>query len=206
MKIAVFGATGGTGKLFTALALENGHEVIALVRNASKLSGSDKLRVVVGDATNEQAVKRVVDDGVDVVVSTLGFVPGDEPIMTTAVMNILEAARMQQVPPRCVIMTTMGVGNTSYHVKLVLSLFVAGCKVIADYERADAAVRQNGKVPYVLVRAAHLIDGPSTDTYTTSLTGCYHIAMKISRADVANFLLRATSSVEFENKAVQLHI
>ena len=205
MKIAVFGATGATGRLFAEMALQSGHEVIALVRNASKISATDKLRVVVGDATDEQAVKRVVD-GADVVVSTLGHVTGDAPMMTIAVTNIFAVARVQAVPPRCVIMTTMGVGGTSYHVKMILSLFVAGCEVIADYETADAAVLHNGKVPYVLVRAAHLIDGPSTDMYTTSLNGCYHIAMKISRADVANFLLRAASSVEFENKAVQLHM
>ena len=204
MKIAILGATGATGRLFTALALKNGHEIIALVRNASKLSGTDKLRVIVGDATNEHAVKQVVD-GADVVVSTLGHVPGDAPMMTTAVTNILAAARKQAVPPRCVIMTTMGVGGTSLHIKLILSLFVAGIKVIADYETADAAVRHNGDVPYVLVRAGHLMDGPSTDVYKTSLNGCYHVAMQISRADVAKFLLRAASSVEFENKAVQLY-
>ena len=204
MKFALFGATGPTGRLFTELALSHGHEVTALVRNASKLSGTDKLRVVVGDATDEHAVKIVVD-GADVVVSTLGYVPGDAPMMTTAVLNILAAARKQAAPPRCVIMTTMGVGSTSLHIKLVLSLFVAKIKVIADYEKADKAVRRNGEVPYVLVRPSHLTDGPSTDAYKTSLNGFYHIAMQISRADVANFLLRAASSEKFKNKAVQLY-
>ena len=61
MKITMFGATGPTGKHFTALALKNGHEVTALVRDASKLSAADKLSIVVGDATDEKAVKRVVD-------------------------------------------------------------------------------------------------------------------------------------------------
>ena len=102
-------------------------------------------------------------------------------------------------------MTTMGVGGTSYHIKLILSLFVAGCKVIADYETADAFVRSNAKVPCVLVRPGHLVDGPSTDKYTTSLKGFYHVLMQITRADVAKFLLRAVSSAEFENKAVQLY-
>ena len=55
------------------------------------------------------------------------------------------------------------------------------------------------------MRAGHLTDGPSTGKYTTSLKGCYHVAMQISRADVADFLLRAASSAEFENKAVQLY-
>ena len=120
MKIAVLGATGSTGRLFTALALKNGHEVTALVRNASKLNVTDKLRVIVGDVTDKHAVQKVVD-GADVVVSTLGHVPGDAPMMTTAVLNILAAARQQAAPPRCVIMTTMGVGGTSFHIKLILS-------------------------------------------------------------------------------------
>ena len=204
MKISVLGATGATGKLFTASALESGHEVTALVRNASKLSDAPSLRVVVGDASDEKAVASVVE-GAEAVVSCLGHVAGDEPIMSKAFRNILSAAGKQVKPPRCVLITTIGVGGTSMHVKLVLSALVAGCKVIADYEEADALVQRSGNVPYVLVRPGHLTDGPSVGKYTTSLNGFYHIAMKISRADVAKFLLRAASSPEFDNKAVQLY-
>ena len=124
--------------------------------------------------------------------------------MTTAFTNILAASRQQATPTRFVCMTTMGVGGTSFHIKLVLKLFVAGIKQIDDYERADKLVRRNGDVPYVLVRAAHLMDSPGTGVYKHSLKGFYHIAMKIPRADVASFLLRAASSAEFENKGVQL--
>ena len=204
MKITMFGATGPTGKHFTALALKNGHEVTALVRDASKLSAADKLSIVVGDATDDKAVKRVID-GADVVVSCLGVQPGGKPIMTTAFTNILAASRQQKTPPRFVCMTTMGVGGTSFHIRLVLKLFVAGIKQIDDYERADKLVRRNGDVPYTLVRAAHLMDSPGTGVYKHSLKGFYHIAMKIPRADVASFLLRAASSAEFENKGVQLY-
>lgn len=205
MKITMFGATGPTGKHFTALALKNGHEVTALVRDASKLSAADKLSIVVGDATDEKAVKRVVD-GADVVVSCLGIQPGGNPtVMSTAFTNILAASRQQATPPRFVCMTTMGVGGTSFHIRLVLKLFVAGIKQIDDYERADKLVRRNGDVPYTLVRAAHLMDSPGTGVYKHSLKGFYHIAMKIPRADVASFLLRAASSAEFENKGVQIY-
>ena len=106
---------------------------------------------------------------------------------------------------RCVLMTTIGVGRTSAFVKCVLSSFVAGWKVIADYERADELVRsKHGEVPFVLVRPGHLTDGAASGKYKASLKGFYHIGMKISRQDVADFLLRAASSSEFENKAVQL--
>lgn len=96
-------------------------------------------------------------------------------------------------------------GGTSFHIKLVLKLFVVGIKLLDDYERADKLVRRNGDVPYVLVRAAHLMDSPGTGAFKHSLKGFYHIAMKISRADVASFLLRAASSEDFENKGVQLY-
>ena len=205
MKITMFSATGPTGKHFTALALKNGHQVTALVRDASKLSAADKLSIIVGDATDAKAVKRVID-GADVVVSCLGIQPGGNPsVMSTAFTNILAASRQQKTPPRFVCMTTMGVGGTSFHIKLVLKLFVAGIKQIDDYERADKLVRRNGDVPYTLVRAAHLMDSPGTGAYKHSLKGFYHIAMKIPRADVASFLLRAASSAEFENKGVQLY-
>ena len=68
--------------------------------------------------------------------------------MTTVFANILAASRQQKTPPRFVCMTTMGVGGTSFHIKLVLKLFVAGIKQIDDYERADKLVRRNGDVPY----------------------------------------------------------
>ncbi|MBK7896213.1 MAG: NAD(P)H-binding protein [Anaerolineaceae bacterium] len=51
MKLAVFGATGGTGKEIVVQALEAGHEVTVLVRDSTRLSVKhDKLYLVIGDA------------------------------------------------------------------------------------------------------------------------------------------------------------
>ena len=61
MKITMFGATGPTGKHFTALALKNGHEVTALVRDASKLSAADKLSIVVGDVAEQGSNRSLAD-------------------------------------------------------------------------------------------------------------------------------------------------
>ncbi|KAL1521287.1 hypothetical protein AB1Y20_020956 [Prymnesium parvum] len=211
MKLTVLGATGPTGQIFTAMALDAGHDVTVLVRNPAKLQsirvGSKKLNVVTGDATDAKAVSSVVD-GAEVVVSCLGSHPGGPcPMLSIAFRHILAAAARQARPPRCVLMTTIGVGGTSFHVKCLLGAFVAGWKVIHDYEKADALVRaEHGDVPYVLVRPAHLTDGAGTDKYKLSLSskGCYHFAMTISRTDVAKFLLRAACSPDFDNKAVQL--
>ena len=96
-------------------------------------------------------------------------------------------------------------GGTSAFVKCFLGVFLAGIKVIADYEKADRIVREStSNVPFVLVRPGHLIDGPTTGKYKVSHKGFYHAGMKITRADVAMFLLRAACTEEYDKQAVQL--
>ena len=68
----VLGATGQTGKHFTALALQDGHRVRALVRNPGKLAvDSPNLEVRPGSITEVPDLDGLVD-GVDAVVSLLG--------------------------------------------------------------------------------------------------------------------------------------
>ncbi|WP_411344265.1 NAD(P)-dependent oxidoreductase [Paenibacillus sp. WLX1005] len=68
MKIAVIGATGKAGSLIAEEALSRGHEVVAVVRSASKVQ-NDKLHVVekeVNDLTANDL------QGVDVLVNAFG--------------------------------------------------------------------------------------------------------------------------------------
>jgi hypothetical protein len=98
-----------------------------------------------------------------------------------------------------------GVGGTSAFVKCFLGVFLAGIKVISDYEKADRIVREStSNVPFVLVRPGHLLDGPATGKYKVSHKGFYHAAMQITRADVAMFLLHAASTDKYDKQAVQL--
>jgi NAD(P)-dependent dehydrogenase (short-subunit alcohol dehydrogenase family) len=55
MKVAIIGASGGTGRIMVRKALERGHEITAAVRNPSSLSGSyERLRVVKADVMHNQ--------------------------------------------------------------------------------------------------------------------------------------------------------
>jgi putative NADH-flavin reductase len=72
VKLAVFGATGGTGRLLVAQSLERGHSVTAFVRSGpgdDSLPGVD--RVVTGDARNPSAVASALR-GAEAVVSAMG--------------------------------------------------------------------------------------------------------------------------------------
>ncbi|HET6714682.1 MAG TPA: NAD(P)H-binding protein [Actinomycetota bacterium] len=72
MKLAVFGATGRTGRLLVARALERGHSVTAFARSTpagGSLGPVD--RVVTGDARNEAAVASALRD-VEAAISAMG--------------------------------------------------------------------------------------------------------------------------------------
>jgi nucleoside-diphosphate-sugar epimerase len=57
MKVAVFGATGGIGRLVVEQLLRDGHDVVAYVRNPAKLGLSDpRLAVVNGELSNAESV------------------------------------------------------------------------------------------------------------------------------------------------------
>src|SRR6202789_2400873 len=71
MKIIVFGATGGTGKLILTQALAKGHSVTAFVRNPEGLPAHPQIHVVQGDLFDPAAVVDAIR-GHRAVLSALG--------------------------------------------------------------------------------------------------------------------------------------
>lgn len=96
--IALFGATGQTGKQFLELALAEGYEVKALVRNTTKLKLTNpKLTVLKGDVLNEQDVNQTIE-GTDIVVSLFGHVKGSSELLQThGTENIVSAMQKNGV-------------------------------------------------------------------------------------------------------------
>ncbi|SNS34779.1 Putative NADH-flavin reductase [Granulicella rosea] len=71
MKIALFGASGATGRLLTERCLAAGHTVSALVRTPENYPFADRVRVVKGDAFDPVAIRWTLT-GADAVLSALG--------------------------------------------------------------------------------------------------------------------------------------
>jgi hypothetical protein len=71
--IALFGATGSSGKEFLPLALEKGYKVNALVRTPSKVTVEhENLTLIKGAFDSEESVIKEVVDGADYVVFVAG--------------------------------------------------------------------------------------------------------------------------------------
>ena len=194
MRIALFGATGAVGGHFMNKALSAGHEVAALVRTPEKLTEHTNLSALKGDVTSPSDVAKVIL-GADVVVSCLGNVKGVL-IMEKAAKAILQTAAEQSNPPKCLFLSSIGCGGTSWIVKQMLQM-IGGRSSFADYERADARISSEGKVPYVLVRPAVLKEKPGNGKYRV-FQGDGTFAWPIAKEDVAEFLLDAISSNQWD--------
>ena len=92
MKIAIFGATGHTGKYILRNALDAGHSASVLVRNPSRLPpGKYKLTIHLGDATDGDNVEDTIF-GQEAVVSALGLTANARSGTTvTAIGHIITA-------------------------------------------------------------------------------------------------------------------
>ncbi|MEM7535986.1 MAG: NAD(P)-binding oxidoreductase [Chloroflexota bacterium] len=201
--IAVFGGTGKVGSHFIEYALEAGYNLRVLVRNASKFTHADhdNVEVVVGDATNAEDVEKTVA-GTDVVVSCLG--PTSKVfIMEDAYRNIMSAAAKQPQPPRCLMISSIGMGGSSWLIKVTLTM-IGGRAMIKDYERADKLVSEETKAPFVLARAYALTDNPGNGAYKILPGKDGTFARPISRADVALFFLHCVEDTQWDSGPVML--
>ena len=190
MKIALLGATGAVGSHFLNKALAAGYEVKALVRTPEKLNEHKNLSALKGDVTSPSDVAKVILSA-DVVVSCLGNIKGVL-IMEKAAKTILQAAAAQSNPPRCLFVSSIGCGGSSWIVLQILRL-INGRAGFEDYERADALISREVEVPYVLVRPAALKEKPGNGKYRV-FQGDGTFARPMAKEDVAEFLFDAISS------------
>lgn len=93
MKIALIGANGTVGQRILKEALRRGHEVIAIVRDVSRITEKNmNLQVVVGDILNPVSITKAVT-GSDVVISAYGPKHGEEYNMENSAKSLLNGVQ-----------------------------------------------------------------------------------------------------------------
>ena len=198
MKIAVIGATRGIGLAVARAALEDNHEVTALVRVPTRMPVSHPcLRIIAGDAQDPDAIAMVVE-GQDVVCDCLGTknIMKAITLFSRAAENLSEALSPGQL---LIAVTGIGAGDSRGHGgflydRLMLPLLLR--RIYADKERQERIIIN--KIPrWIIVRPGILTNGPRTGRYRalTDLRGIR--GGKISRADVADFILSQAKSPTF---------
>ncbi|MEO1353378.1 MAG: SDR family oxidoreductase [Cyanobacteria bacterium J06635_15] len=196
MKLVIFGATGTVGAQVVQQALEQGHTVKAFVRNLAKLDiQHPQLSFAQGDVMDASAVEQAIR-GQDAVICVLGS--GKQlksTIRSEGTQQIIQA--MEKVGVRRLIcQSTLGTGdswsNLDFYWKYVMFGFILR-QVFADHERQEALVR-NSNLDWTIVRPSAFTDGPHTGRYRHSFPSTdRNITLQISRADVADFILKQLS-------------
>jgi putative NADH-flavin reductase len=190
MKLLVLGATGGTGRQVVGQALAAGHEVTAYVRNPTNLERSPGLRIAAGDAADGTALERALQ-GQEAVVSTIGvrqsFRSGQ---LFSRSMKALAPAMERRGVRRLVLMSSFGVGESLRDAPTLLRLhyrvFLHG--IFADKKAAEDYLRTT-RLDWTFVYPVLLTDGPHTGRYRAGERLALEGWPKISRADVADFIL-----------------
>ena len=203
MKLLVIGATRGIGRNLVEQALDEGHSVRVLVRDAERLPARhDRLDVVKGDIRDKEAVRHAVANQ-DAVCITIGINPTRKSVsvFSEGTQNVIDAMS-GNASGLLICVTGIGAGDSQHHGgffydKIFNPLLLK--TIYADKDRQEALVR-NSKLEWVIVRPGFLTNGPLTGTYRalTELEGIK--AGKISRADVAHFILTEIKSKQYLSK------
>jgi putative NADH-flavin reductase len=205
MKIIVFGATGGTGKLIVSQALAKGHSVTAFVRNPEGLTADPHLRVIQGDLFDLATVVDAVR-GHRAVLSALGARSRQKAdILANALPVMLEAMRQEYVT-RLIVLGASGVqrDHGKYQNALTNMAIWVAKKTVLKHPFVDQAALERllaaSDVDYTIVRAPRLLDGPFTGTYRVLPDALPPGALSISRADVADFMLQQLTDPRFHRQ------
>ena len=195
MHIALFGATGGTGRQVLAQALEQGHGVTALVRDPAKLVEQAGLTRVVGDVLDPEATRHGVE-GADAVICVLGSHGGREPVEAVGTRLILEAMWSLGVR-RLVAVTSMGVGDSRAQINpLFRAIMDLTLKPIMQAKEEQERLIKASGLDWTIVRPGGLTDGPRTGSYRAGLERSIR-GGRISRADVAEFVLKQLTDLSY---------
>jgi putative NADH-flavin reductase len=210
MKIAVFGASGKTGVKAVEQALAMGHEVKALARNPQKITISDeKLSIVQGDVTDTAAVEKTIN-GVDGVLVTLGASADMQAdiVMEQGTKNIIDALKKHNVK-RIIVQSSYAMSGDAEGIHFMKQMGMGDeqiammQKILDDKKKQTEAVVDSG-LEYVLVRPLMLTDGEKTGEYRVGENIEVKPGGNISRADVADFMLKALTDNTYTDKIVTL--
>ncbi len=207
MKVLIVGGTRGVGREVVLAAHAAGHELTLLARNAERISlPVTGVRVVAGDAGDAADIERAVA-GQQAVVWTVGVGPTRRPVdLFSRGTQFLLAAMTKHGVRRLVCVTGVGAGDSRGHGgflydRILQPLFMK--TVYEDKDRQEAQLRASD-ADWTIVRPGTLTNGPATGL-TRVLTNLEGVtAGKISRADVAGFIVEQLASDEYRKTAVLL--
>ena len=194
MRVLIVGASKGIGLETTRQALEAGHNVRALARSATAIAVSNpRLEKMRGDALKVEDVEAALV-GVDVVIQTLGVGFGDlfRPVhLFSDATQVLFTAMRSHGIKRLICVTGFGAGDSRASISCLqrLPFQIAFGRAYDDKNLQEKLIKES-KLDWTIARPGLLTNGPRTGRYRLLDEASQWRNGIISRADVAEFLVR----------------
>jgi putative NADH-flavin reductase len=207
MNVLVIGGTRGLGRAVVTAAHGAGHTLTAMARHAADFSeATTGIRLVLGDAADATDIDRAVA-GQHAVVWTVGVPATLRPVdvRSRGTQFLLDAMARHGVR-RLVCVTGVGAGDDRgkrgfLHERVLKPLLRKS--IDADRHRQETQVRGSG-VDWTIVQPAALTSGPATGLYQTLTDAAPGAFKRISRADVADFIVANLAAPDYVHATVVL--
>src|SRR5258705_6418266 len=202
LHLVVLGANGGTGLEIIRQAMDRGHSVTALVRSPDKLKNlGNRIAIQQGDLLNSAQLETVIR-GHDAVLS--GF--GPRVPVSQADAHLLEqfAVALSAAMPRAGVKRVV-VESVAFLFKdsIFPPAYLLG-RLLFPRTVADASAMERifaeSELDWTMVRPPELTDKPYTGNYRVREGHLPGFGFKISRADVADFMIQVAEKQSFIRK------
>jgi len=196
-KLLVIGASRGIGLETVKAALLAGHSVRALARSSASIPiQNTNLEKVSGDALDTDTIRNALKD-VEAVIQTLGVDISPRAIFQPTTLfsqstRILVDAMKEAGVKRLIAVTGLGAGDSRGHGGLLYDAVVFPLLLKRVYDDKDVQewiIRSSG-LDWTIVRPGLLTNRPATGQYRVLTAPNDWRFGVISRADVADFLVR----------------
>ena len=206
MKITIFGATGRTGSEVVRLALTRGYNVVAFVRDSRKVNiESPKLEIVQGELSDRERIRTAIK-GADCVISALGPAgkPSDEEL-SIGIANILSVMEEYGIKRFIVLSTTSyqdPLDQDSFRFRMRRSMIRRGRPLTYEQINKYSQLVRDSNTDWTLVRIASLLtDKPLSKHVRAGYLGKDKLGSKLSRIDLAWFMLEQINNTDYIRKA-----
>jgi putative NADH-flavin reductase len=210
MNIAIFGASGATGRLLTERCLAAGYQVTALLRSPTKFPYLNKVTAVSGDAFNQSAIGTALA-GADAVLSALGARSlGKEDVLERAVPLIVEGMLEEKVS-RIVVLGSAGALDSALDKQPAYRRWIVEKVVYKTMlkwpvasQRAQYSELSGSPLNWTMVMPPMLTNERPRGKYKIDGDALPRGGSRISRADVADFMVQQLDSERWSRKGVYL--
>jgi putative NADH-flavin reductase len=197
MNLLILGASRGIGLQLLQQSLQAGHVITAVARHVQDLASQpERLRTISGDILDAGMIREAMA-GQETVCLTIGVGVTIKPVtvFSQGTKNVL-AAMAEHGVRRLICITGIGAGDSKGHGGFLYDRIFRPLllkTIYEDKDRQEALIKASG-TDWTIVRPGFLTNGPLTGNYRvlTDVSGV--TAGKISRADVAHFLLAELSA------------